>query len=275
MDTTTQIPPTAPPPDDTAPRIFAGLTSMMQFDELEIRNVVRGIIAPTDREKCFILIYWRTAAHAMSLSKLNSHQHFQAITMIARNLFELSVDLKLIDIVPDGAEKLIAYVEVEKLRAAGKIVRFKQKHPTSRVDDSLYQSYIASEGTRIEATKARLWPGAKKIEGFANMNLADRSVLAGLEYEEVYDVEQPRMSWQVHSGLTGVANLKPETFTYMAGVGMTSCIKSYELILNAVIDEFKIEKVDEKIKQKLSVSKLLPWADDPVQAQQLYNEAIR
>jgi len=96
-----------------------------------------------------------------------------------------------------------------------------------------------------------------------------------MEYEEVYEVEQPRMSWQVHSGLTGVANLKPETFTYMAGVGMTSCIKSYELILNAVIDEFKIEKVDEKIKQKLSVSKLLPWADDPVQAQQLYNEAIR
>ena len=30
------------------------------------------------------------------------------------------------------------------------------------------------------------------------MNLADRSVLAGLEDEEVYEVEQPRMSWQVH-----------------------------------------------------------------------------
>jgi hypothetical protein len=45
--------------------------------------------------------------------------------------------------------------------------------------------------------------------------------------------------------------------------------------LNAVIDEFKIEKVDEKIKQKLSVSKLLPWASDPAQAQQLYHEAIR
>jgi hypothetical protein len=275
MNTTTQIPPTPPPPDDTAQRIFAGLTSMMQFDELEIRNVVRGIIAPTDREKCFILIYWRTAAHAMSLSKLNGHHHFQAITMIARSLFELSVDLRLIDIVPDGAEKMIAYVEVEKLRAARKIVRFKEKYPGSKVDDSLYQSYIASEGKRIEATKARLWPGAKKIDGFSNMNLADRSVLVGLEYEEVYEVEQPRMSWQVHSGLTGVVNLKSETFIYMAGVGMASCIKSYELILNAVIDEFKIEKVDDKIKEKLSVSKLLPWANDPAQAQQLYNEAIR
>jgi hypothetical protein len=275
MSTTTQGYVTPPPPDDTAQRTFAGLTSMMQFDEQEVRGIMRSIIAPTEREKCLILIYWRTAAHVMSLSKLNGHQHFQAITMIARSLFELSVDLKLIDKIPDGVEKMIAFVDVEKLRAALKIVKFKQKHPTSTVDDSLYQSYIAAEETRVEATKAKLWPGAKKIDGFANMNLANRSVLAGLEYEEIYEVEQPRMSWQVHSGLTGVANLKPETFTYMAGVGMASCIKSYELILNAMIDGFKIGMADVKIKKKLAVSKLLPWADDPAQAQQLYDEAIR
>jgi len=146
---------------------------------------MRSIIAPAEREKCFILIYWRTAAHVMSLSKLNGHQHFQAITMIARSLFELSVDLRLIDKTPDGVEKMIALVDVEKFRAARKIVKFKQKHPISQVDDSLYQSYIASEETRINASKAKLWPGAKKIDGFANMNLADRSVLAGPEYEEI------------------------------------------------------------------------------------------
>ena len=56
---------------------------------------------------------------------------------------------------------------------------------------------------------------------------------------------------------------------------MASCIKSYELILDAVIDEFKIGLANDKIKKKLSVSRLLPWADDPAQAQQLYNEAIR
>jgi hypothetical protein len=273
MRTTTQGYATPPPPDDTAKRTFASLTSLMQFDEQEIRGIIRCVIAPTEREKCFILIYWRTAAHVMSLSKLNGHQHFQAITMIARNLFELAVDLELIDKIPDGIEKMIGFVDAEKLRAAWKIVRFKQKNPTSKVDDSLYQSYIASEGTRIEATKAKLWPGAKKIDGFANMNLAARSVLAGIEYEEIYEVEQPRMSWQVHSGLTGVANLGPETFTYMAGVGIASCIKSFELILNAMIDEFKIGTADEKIKKKLAVSKLLPWADDPAHAQQLYDEA--
>lgn len=254
--------------------MFASLTSLLQFDEQEVRGIVRSIITPTEREKCFMLVYWRGAAHAMSLSKLNGHQHFQAITMIARSLFELSVDLRLIDKIPNGVEKMIAFVDAEKLRAARKIVKFKQKHPTSKVDDSLYQGYIASEETRIEAIKATLWPGAKQIEGFANMNLAKRSALAGMEYEETYEVEQPRMSWQVHSGLTGIANLKAETFTHMAGVGIASCIKSYELILNTMIDEFKIGMADEKIKKKLEVSKLLPWADDPAQAQQLYYEAL-
>ena len=173
-------------PDETAKRTFAGLTSMMQFDELEIRDIMRNIIAPSEREKCFILIYWRTAAQVMSLSRLTGHQHFQAITMIARNLFELLVDLKLVDKIPDGVEKMIAFVDVEKLRAARKIVKFKQKHPTSKVHDSIYQSYITSEEARIEASKSKLWPGAKKIDGFANMNLADRSVRAGMKYEEIY-----------------------------------------------------------------------------------------
>ena len=250
---------------------------MMQFDENEIRGVMRTIIAPTDRDTCFLAIYHRTAANVFSLSKLNGHQHFQAITMLARNLFELSVDLKLIDNIPGSIEKMIAFVDVEKLRCARKIVAFKNKHPSSKVDDSLYRSYIASEGARIDAEKARLWPALKKPnpDGWADMGLKGRSVLAGLDYEEIYEIEQPRMSWQVHSGLTGVVNLKAESFTHMAGVAIGSCIRSYETILSAVVDEFQIGKADDKIKNKLMVSKLLPWEDDPVKARQLYLEAIR
>jgi hypothetical protein len=274
MNTSSQVSATPNAIKDTAQRLFAGLTSVMQFDELEVRGIIHGLLAPSDREKCFILIYWRTAANVMSLSKLNGHQHFQAITMIARSLFEMSVDLKLIDKIPNAVEKMIAFIDVEKLRCARKIVRFKHNHPGTTVDDSIYQSFIMSEKTRIEAIKAKLWPGAGKVDGFANMNLAERSILAGLKYEEIYEVEQPRMSWQVHSGLTGVANLKAETFTHMAGVAIGSCIKSYETILTAMIDEFQIGRADEKIKNKLAISKLLPWEDDPVRARQLFNEAV-
>ncbi len=250
---------------------------MMQFDEKEVRGVMRTIIAPTDRDTCFLAIYHRTAANIFSLLKLNGHQHFQAITMLARNLFELSVDLNLIDKIPGSIQKMVAFVEVEKLRCARKIVEFSKKHPSAKVDDSLYNSYIASEAARIDAEKARLWPTIKKQQypdGWANMNLKKRSVLAGLHYEKIYEVEQPRMSWQVHSGLTGVVNIKAESFTHIAGVAIYSCIQSYETILSTMIDEFQIGKADDKIKNKLAVSKLLPWEDDPVKARQLYLEAI-
>ncbi len=249
---------------------------MMQFDENEVRGIMRTIISPTDRETCFLAIYNRTAANVFSVSKLNGRQHFQAITMLARNLFELSVDIVLIDKIPASIEKMIAYVDAEKLRCARKIILFKKKHPGSKVEDSIYQAYVASQGARIDADKNRLWPGLKRPnpEGWADMNLKDRSVLAGLHYEEIYEVEQPRMSWQVHAGLTGVVNLKAESFDHMAGVAIGNCIQSYETILSTMIDEFQIGKADAKIKNKLEVSKLLPWEDDPLKARQFYLEAI-
>jgi hypothetical protein len=35
-------------------RIFTMLTSLGQFDELEVRNVIGGLLSPSDREKCSI-----------------------------------------------------------------------------------------------------------------------------------------------------------------------------------------------------------------------------
>jgi hypothetical protein len=261
------------PPDDTAQRLYASLSSMMQFDEIEVRGVLRTILTPTDRESCFLLIYHRTAANIASVSKLNGARHFQAISMLARNLFEMAVDIKLIDKIKDSVPKMIAFVEVEKLRAAKMIVAYKTKYPAIALDVSLYQSYISSQEARIDANRATLWPRVKKIDGWSNRNLRVRSELAGHPYDEIYEVEQPRMSWQVHSGLTGVINLKTESFTHMAGVGIASCIASYEAVLLAMIDEFKIAKADDKIKNKLQVSKLLPWADDEKQARELFREA--
>jgi len=65
--------------------------------------------------------------------------------MITRNLFELLVDIKLIDIILDAVPKNDRINRCRKLRCARKIVRFKAAHPTIARDDSIYQSYIASE----------------------------------------------------------------------------------------------------------------------------------
>ncbi len=60
---------------------------------------------------------------------LKSAKDLQAIAMVARGLFELAVDMKLIDAVPDAVKKILAFSDVEKLRAARKIVKYKAANP--------------------------------------------------------------------------------------------------------------------------------------------------
>ena len=79
-----------PDPHKSADEMYACLTSLGQFDEHDVRGVINGILSPSEREKCFQIIYHRVVANVASLKELNHHQHFQAISMITRNLFELT-----------------------------------------------------------------------------------------------------------------------------------------------------------------------------------------
>lgn len=259
-------------PQKNVEQLFAMLKSVSEFDEIEVRGIVNTIIQPTERESCFQLIYHRCVANVASLKALANRQHFQAISMITRNLFELVVDIKLIDVISDAVPKMIGFIDVEKARCARKIIRFKAAHPTIALDDSIYQSFIAAEGARIDTMKATLWPGVRRLDHWSDKTLKGRAELLGTKYEEIYEVEQPRLSWQVHSGLTGIANLKIETFTAMCGVALKSCTDSYEGILLSVIDEFKIGKADEKIKGKLMAAKFAAFAKDQAEADMIFRQ---
>jgi hypothetical protein len=83
------------------------------------------------------------------------------------------------------------------------------------------------------------------------------------------------MSWQVHTGLTGIANLRTETFTGIAGTAFSSSVTAYEAILTSIIKEFQIGKADDKIIKKLRAAKLLPFTDGEEEARQIMREALR
>ena len=90
----------------------------------------------------------------------------------------------------------------------------------------------------------------------------------GAPFDEIYAVQYPRLSWYVHAGLTGVSGLKLESFTALCGVALKSSTDSYEQILLAVIEEFKIGKADDKIKEKLTASKFLPFTNGMAEAEE-------
>jgi hypothetical protein len=244
-------------------RCYTMLKSLNEFDKLEVAGVVRGLLAKTDRDNCFIGNYYRGKAHIETLLSLKSAKDLQAIAMVARGLFELAVDTKLIDAIPDAVKKILAFSDVEKLRAARKIVKYKAANPAAAVDATIHDAFITSEAARIQAERNTVWPGLKKVTHWSGMDLSKRVALLQAPFDEIYEVEYPELSWYVHSGLTGFVNLKAESFNMLAAKQNKLAGECFIVLLTAIIEEFGIGKADAKKKNKLKLAKLYPFIDSP------------
>jgi hypothetical protein len=241
--------------------------SLHKFDQQEVKGVIRTLLSTSERERCFIATYYRASGNVASLLELKEPKHFQAIAMLARSLFELAVDIKLIDLIPDGPIKIREFTDVEKLRSAQKILRFKAANPSAAVDATIYSSFVANNKSRIDAAKSSLWAGAKTPSHWSGLQMQRRAELVKSPLQEIYEVKYPLLSWYVHSGLTGVVNLNAESFTVLCGVAFQIVTEAYRELLLTVIREFKIAKADEKIEGKLEVAKYLPFTDTPEQVE--------
>lgn len=255
-------------------RCYTMLKSLNEFDKQEIRGIVRGLLAKTDRDNCFIGNYYRGVANVEALLSLKNAKDLQAIAMVARGLFELAVDMRLLDAIPAAVQKLLAFSNVEKLRAARKIVKFKAANPAAEVDASIYETFITNNAQRIEAERDAVWPGVKKVEHWSGLNLSKRVALLKAPFDEIYEVNYPQLSWYVHTGLTGFVNLQAETFNMLAASQNKLAGECYIVLLTAIIDEFGIEKADAKVKNKLKLAKMLPFTDGPDETRALELELL-
>lgn len=243
--------------------------SLSEFDKTEVRGVIQTLLSTSQRERCFIGAYYRFIANVASLLEFKQPKHFQAVAMLSRGLFELAVDIRLITLIPDGPTKIMEFTDLEKLRCARKILRFKAANPAAEVETSIYSSFVSSNENRIDAAKKVLWPAAKEVSHWSGLRLPARVALVKSPFAEIYEVSYPQLSWYVHSGLTGIVNLKAETFTLVCGRAFKLAADAYREVLMTVIREFKISKANEKIENKLEAAKLLPFTDTPEEADQL------
>jgi hypothetical protein len=260
------------PPEQQADieRFFTTIKRLKEFDKAEILGVVRTLIALNRRDLCFTGNYYRAAGNIETLLKLTSVRDFQAIAMICRALFEIAVDFKLIDQIPNSVEKILAFPDVEKLRSAKRIVEFKAKTPTAAVSENIYAEFITRNAARIEAEAKALWPDASlNVYHWSGKKFENRIALVGAPLDEIYAVNYPQLSWYGHAGFTGILNLEMEAFQRLAGVSFTVAIHSYMAILAAMIQEYKIDKANEKIEHLMKLARMLPFADGPMQEQAL------
>jgi Family of unknown function (DUF5677) len=260
---------------DNAGRFQAMLRSLHEFDQAEIFGVVTTLLSVQDEDSTYVGTYFRARGNVETLLVFDNAKHFQAVAMLARSLFELAVDIKLLEIIPLGYLKMIVAAQAERLRCAGKAIEFKKSHPDANLDIAPQLAFVAKDAAEIERKKGILWPKAKRIEHWSGRNLKERVALLKEPFEQIYETEYPQLSWQAHPGLTGIANLKAETFIFMCSWGFKLAVDAYWEILSTIIKRYKISLVDKKIGQKMQAAKMLPFTDSPDQAENLIKALLR
>ena len=255
-------------------RLNAVLGSVEQFNNIEILPLVKGLLSPTSKEDCYIATYYRAVANVRTLLTLTDTQHFQAISMIARSLFELAVDMRLLQCVSDGCEKSLTFARLERLRAAKKLVAFAAKSSSVK-DLSIFEEFIAKNEATLASEKQKLWPEVKRLDHWSAMDLRERVELISGQLEEIYNSDYPRLSWSTHAGLTGVINLEAETFTAMCGVALHIAQSCFVEVLRVIAKELKIDKAVHMIDEKFKFALHVPMTDTKEEAEQLRIEIFR
>jgi hypothetical protein len=252
-----------------ADRFYTVVKSLNNFDKLEVKGVVETLLSRSEEENCFVGTYFRACGNIETVLGLQHPKHFQAAAMLARALFELAVDIRLLDVIPNAWIKMTAFVDEEKLRASRKIVKFKNANPSAVVDLTPYNYFIAKNQVRVDALRKRIWQKNNRVDHWSGLHMAGRVALLKSPFDQIYELEYPGLSWYVHPGLTGVVNLKAETFTYICSNAFKLAADAYWEVLLTIIRKFKIAKANEKIELKMKVAKVLPFTDNDEQVEML------
>jgi|ERR1035437_7654476 hypothetical protein len=255
-------------------RFFAAVRSLNELDLTEIRNVVGCQLNPTLLERYLTLNYHRAAINIELLLTLTDSKQFQAITGLTRTNFETVVELKLLATIPNAAEKALLFSNLEKLKAAKRIVNFKKSHPADTTDITTYEAFISANEQALLRQKQQMWPNAKQLTHWSEMNLEARARHLKGDCEKIYDLYYPLLSWYAHSGVTGLTTFTTEAFAHLCGVCFTIVITCYALILEIIVDAFNITKADDKLKDKIEFARIVAFADDQEQAIALKREML-
>lgn len=251
------------------------LKSVKQFNDQEVKGVLLGQFKTTDKENCFLLVYWRAVHNVDSMLELSNVLHFQTIANLARTMLELAADAHLLKFIPNSVEKLLYFNRLEKLRAAKGILKYESTHTLSMpLNSSPYKAFVSTQEQQIEQDGTALWPNLKlrNLKHWTGLSLDKRCKLVGQPMEEVYELYNRMLSWYVHSGGSGVMGLPPETFPVICSLGYRVAALTFEEVIMQVAKEFKLTIVDDSIGKKLEYAKALPLTSTPEQELQLAKE---
>lgn len=84
---------------------YAALRNLNDLELRSFRNVIKSVFSPTLRESYLTVNYHRAAFNVEMLLATKDTKQFQAVALLARAVFELAVEIKLINLDKEAAKK--------------------------------------------------------------------------------------------------------------------------------------------------------------------------
>ena len=88
------------------------LADLSNLDSALIHPVITSQLMMSNLEKCLAVTHFRSYQNVATLVALKDVSHYQAHSMLARALFELAVDLELMEREIGSEEKVICFHEL-------------------------------------------------------------------------------------------------------------------------------------------------------------------
>ena len=175
--------------------------------------IIANQINLSDKERIITDLFSRIRLWVHSVVLMNNKLCFQGIAAATRSIFELFIDINLIDRDSTGLciKQYMTFSEVERFRSAQLMIQYQDIHPESKIGDFAKHLYSQPDKKiEIIGLIQNIWGKALNKKGELNYprhwskkDLRKRSQDLGTEYEELYLQVYPKMSWFIHSVPTG------------------------------------------------------------------------
>lgn len=197
-------------------------------------------------------LHYRIQGFCKTVILLKSAAHQQSITSAERSVLELYIDMRLLseNVLDDGVDRFATFIDVQKLKAARRVVRFFGENPTLDTRPSYAESqrdFIRDWEALTEAKAKILWgkntAGKPALpEHWSEMNLPDRAARLGKDVELTVIRGYDSRNFAIHTGLAGVMYLEKTHFEMLCALGLQTIGECALEAQKIVGKEFELSK---------------------------------
>lgn len=199
-----------------------------QLRDVAMKRIVPlllSMVGETNQESAISTCYLRIASWLETVSVLKQPIHLQAASAAARTCFEVLLDIKYLDSDPLLSEKFIAFVFVERYRAAEATIKISIDQGLSPSDYQAEMDFVNDPASRLsfDAIRIKHW-GTNKHgapitpSSWSGKSTYDLAKTLGATAELEYRVMYPRLSWYVHGGNVGYKGINPDGLFHGFGI---------------------------------------------------------